>query len=62
MDTVASDAEIRRYQARIRKNMRRWTDAKLDKEATFSKGDEGGWEAREWRNMLDEELRRRQYL
>ncbi len=53
----------KQYRRRIAKNMRRWTDAKLDKENAFARGDETGegWEAVEWRAALDEELRRRQY-
>lgn len=51
----------KQYRQRIAKNMRRWTDAKLDKEHAFSRGDEAGWESQEWRAALDDELRRRQY-
>lgn len=48
-----------KYRQRISKNMRRWTPAKLEKEDVFSRGDEGGWEAVEWRAAITAELNRR---
>ena len=50
----------KQYRRRIAKNMRRWTDAKLDKENAFARGDEtGDFYGWEWRAALDDEIRRR---
>lgn len=51
-----------KYRKRVARNMRRWTNATLNREDAFSDGKEGPWEAEEWREALNDELRRRQYL
>ena len=56
----ATESEINAYRAAVSRKMKGWTQAKLEKEDAFARGDEGGWEAEVWREELTKEVKNRE--